>query len=191
MQQKLLYSTEFCGIVLCLVTQITWDTSFRYVLSGIASLVRIEFLMRLTLGSFNLLLLTAGCILFAICSCICTGLFLVITFIVGVDFWFFFTRKREVHRRRWLLIFLHYKAGGRGLYLYNVFQWVSIIKGGVLRHWKLAYHHWFFWHKMKNSIAFCAKDVYIFVLFFQFFALVSHRLYVFWYFPFLFSLLLF
>ena len=174
-QQKLLYSTQFCGIVLCLVTQITWDTSFRYVLSGIASLVRIEFLMRLTLGSFNLLLLTAGCILFAICSCICTGVFLVITFIVAVDFWFFFTTKREVE----------------GYIFIMSFQWVSITKGGVLRHWKLAYRHWFFWHKMKNSIACCAKVVYIFVLFFQFFALVSHRLYIFWYFPFLSSLLLF
>ena len=137
-QQKLLYSTQFCGIVLCLVTQITWDTSFRYVLSGIASLVHIEFLIRLTLGSFNLLLLTARCILCAICSCICSGLFLVITFIVGVDFWFFFTRKREVHRRRWLLIFLHHKAGGRGLCLYNVFPMSEHHERGSFEAWRIS-----------------------------------------------------
>ena len=90
----------------------------------------------------NLLSLTAGCILCAICSCICSGLFPIITFVVEVDFWLFLTRKREAE----------------GYISIMFFRWGSLEALNIS-----LVSYGFFWHRIENTSAYCAKAAYIFL----------------------------
>ena len=74
-------------------------------------------------GHSNLLSLTTECILCAICSCICSGLFPIITFVVGVDFWLFLTKKQEAEG---YIFIMNFRWGSLEALKISLVSWVLL-----------------------------------------------------------------